>query len=168
MLLSPLLRRVTRPVCYSLLGLTSAFSCMSLFSMSYCDWTWCCNKRKMSTKISTSKAPGAIAPYSQAIMVGGGTLYLSGQIGMGVDGVLEEGVEGQTEKALRNLEAVLRAANLELSDLVKVNIMLSSMDHYGPVNTIYEKIMAEKCTDGEGEKKYPARAAFAVKGLPKG
>lgn len=110
--------------------------------------------------VSTSDAPAAIGPYSQAVAAEGRFLFLSGQIPLLPDGSLVEGdVRRQAEQVVGNLRAVLKAAGLAPGSLVKTTIYLSSMDHFATVNEVYGALF-------EGEP--PARATVAVAGLPKG
>ncbi|SEG32905.1 MULTISPECIES: RidA family protein [Marinobacterium] len=116
----------------------------------------------MSNKsvISTDKAPAAIGPYSQAIKVGN-TVYLSGQIPLVPETmeVVTESFEAQAEQVFQNLSAVAEAAGGNLGDIVKLTILLSDMDHFAAVNEVMTRHFTEP---------YPARAAYAVKQLPKG
>ena len=108
---------------------------------------------------STPNAPAAIGPYSQAVRAEGKFMFLSGQIPLRPDGTLVEGgIEEQAEQVMNNLEAVLTSAGLGFSNVVKTTILLSSMDHFAAVNEIYG---ARFPSDP------PARATFAVAGLPK-
>lgn len=109
--------------------------------------------------ISTENAPSAIGTYSQAVRVGS-TVYMSGQIPL-VPATMEmvtESFEAQAEQVFKNLQAVAEAAGGSLADLVKVTILLSDMKHFAMVNEVMARYFAEP---------YPARAAFAVKQLPK-
>jgi 2-iminobutanoate/2-iminopropanoate deaminase len=109
--------------------------------------------------ISTSGAPGAIGPYSQAIAVDG-FVFCSGQLGIDpASGELVEGTEAQTDRALRNLSAVLDAAGLTLADVVKTTIFLADIDDFAAVNAVYAGHMPDPP---------PARSTFAVLALPKG
>ena len=110
--------------------------------------------------INTNEAPAAIGPYSQAIEAGG-TLYISGQVPINpATGKVEaETIEEQTEQVMKNIEAILRAAGYSFSDVVKSNCLLSDMSDFKSMNEVYGKYYAENP---------PARAAFAVKGLPLG
>lgn len=109
--------------------------------------------------ISTSSAPRALGPYSQAIAVDG-FVFCSGQLGLDPEsGELADGVEAQTDRALRNLTAVLDAAGATLADVVKTTIFLVDIDDFAAVNTVYAKHMPEPP---------PARSTFAVAALPKG
>jgi 2-iminobutanoate/2-iminopropanoate deaminase len=109
--------------------------------------------------VSSSNAPAAIGPYSQAI-VADGTVYCSGQIGLDpASGELADGLEAQAERALRNLSAVLDAAGLTFADMVKTTIFLTDMGDFAAVNAIYASAMPEPP---------PARSTVAVAALPKG
>ncbi|KAK0416820.1 hypothetical protein QR680_012702 [Steinernema hermaphroditum] len=125
-------------------------------------------KRLVATKmasitrqiISTAKAPAAIGPYVQATLVNN-TLYLSGAIGLNPKNgnMVEGGVEAETHQALRNLGGVLEAAGCTYKNVVDTTVLLSTMDNFAKVNAIYAEYFKEP---------YPARACFAVAGLPKG
>ncbi|WP_415893947.1 RidA family protein [Neptuniibacter sp. PT8_73] len=109
--------------------------------------------------ISTENAPSAIGTYSQAVRVGN-TVYMSGQIPL-IPATMEmvtESFEAQAERVFKNLQAVAEAAGGSLSDVVKVTILLSDMSHFAMVNEVMARYFSEP---------YPARAAFAVKQLPK-
>lgn len=109
--------------------------------------------------ISSVKAPAAIGPYSQSVLVDR-TLYISGQIGLDpeTNQFAGDDVETQTQQVFRNLEGILTAADMNFSNIVKTTILMDSMDDYAKVNQIYQSFF---------EEPYPARAAFAVKTLPK-
>ncbi len=108
--------------------------------------------------ISTDKAPQAIGPYSQAVVVNG-MLYTSGQIALTPEGVmLGADIVLQTQQVLRNLEAVLSAGGSEMSKVVKCTIFLSSMDDFATVNDLYEAAF---------KRHKPVRSTVAVKTLPK-
>lgn len=109
--------------------------------------------------ISTSHAPAAIGPYSQAVAVDG-FVFCSGQLGLDpATGELVEGVEAQAERALLNLEAVLDGAGLTFADVIKTTIFLADIGDFAAVNGVY----ATHVTDPA-----PARSTFAVGALPKG
>lgn len=113
----------------------------------------------MKDCVTSSRAPAAIGPYSQAVR-SGGWLFLSGQIGLGRDGkVVEGGVGAEAERALLNLAAVLEEAGLSLRDVVKTTIYLADMADFAAVNEVYARHF---------EAPFPARATVAVAGLPKG
>jgi 2-iminobutanoate/2-iminopropanoate deaminase len=110
--------------------------------------------------LHTDHAPKAIGPYSQAVEAGG-FLFVSGQIPLDPKtGELVAGdVKLQTERVLKNLEAVLAAADLTLENVVKTTIFLKSMSDFAAVNEVYGLFF---------KKPYPARATVEVSALPKG
>ncbi|MBP6440102.1 MAG: RidA family protein [Caldilineaceae bacterium] len=114
------------------------------------------NKRKV---ISTSQAPAAIGPYSQAIR-SGNLLFASGQLGLDpATGNLVEGIEAQTRQALANLQAVLAAAGGSVANVVKTTIFLADMADFATVNAIYGEVFRHEP---------PARSTVQVAALPKG
>ena len=114
------------------------------------------------TIVRTPSAPAAIGPYSQAVVVSGGrTLYSSGQIALDpASGALvgEGDVAAQTRRVLDNLQAVLEAAGMSFSDVVRAGIFLADMNDFGVVNEIYGKCFSDAP---------PARATVEVARLPK-
>jgi 2-iminobutanoate/2-iminopropanoate deaminase len=109
--------------------------------------------------INTALAPTAIGPYSQGI-ASGDLVFCSGQLGLDPGtGELVEGLEAQTERALRNLGAVLDAAGCTWIDVVKTTIFLADIDSFAAVNAVYARHMPDPP---------PARSTFAVGALPKG
>lgn len=109
--------------------------------------------------VRTDDAPGAIGPYSQAVVTDG-WIFASGQIPLDpATGALVEGdVAAQTDRVLKNLAAVLAAAGGSLRSVVKTTVFLSDMAHFGEMNAVYERRFGEH---------RPARATVAVAGLPK-
>ena len=114
----------------------------------------------MKTTVHTDKAPAAIGPYSQAILVNG-FLYTSGQIALNPEsGELElDNIESETNRVMQNLQAVLEAVEMDFSHVIKTTIYLSDMAFYAQVNEQYAKYFGEHP---------PAREAVHVAGLPKG
>lgn len=111
------------------------------------------------TIIQTPGAPAAIGTYSQAVRVGG-TVYLSGQIGLEpISMQLADGIDAQIHQVFRNLRAVTVAAGGDLGEIAKLNIFLTDLAHFSRVN----EIMAEYFS-----APYPARAAVGVASLPRG
>ena len=109
--------------------------------------------------IQTPDAPAAIGPYSQAIRAGG-TLYLSGQIGLDPKtGQLVDGVEAQAHQVFRNMRAVAQAAGASLDDVVKLSILLADLGDFAKVNEIMATYF---------KAPYPARSTYQVAGLPRG
>ena len=113
----------------------------------------------MTKVIFTDKAPAAIGPYSQAMVVGN-LLYTSGQIPIVPNsGVIEAtGISEQTEQVMRNLAAVLEAAGSSFEKVVKTTCFLADISDFAAFNAIYAKYFT--CN--------PARSCVAVKDLPKG
>jgi len=111
------------------------------------------------TAVSTPAAPAALGPYSQAI-VAQGLVYCSGMPGIDpVTGSAPDGIEAQTEQALRNLDAVLTAAGSSLSHLVRTTIFYADVDDFASLNSVYERFMPDPP---------PARSAPANVRLPRG
>lgn len=108
--------------------------------------------------IHSERAPKAIGPYSQAVLVGE-TVYLSGQIGIDPrEGrIVDETVGGQTRQAIENLQAVLEEADMSLWNVVKTTIFLTSMADFKAVNEVYATYFTEDP---------PARATIQVAALP--
>lgn len=111
-------------------------------------------------EIATADAPGAIGPYSQAV-IASGWLYSAGQIALPPDGsgLVSPDVGEQAEQVFANLAAILDAAGASLKDVVKTTVYLADMDDFARVNEIYARRF---------EKPYPARSTVAAAGLPKG
>jgi 2-iminobutanoate/2-iminopropanoate deaminase len=110
--------------------------------------------------ITTPHAPGAIGPYSQAI-IANGFLYTAGQIALdpATGQVVEGGIREQTTRVMANLKAILDAASLGMSNVVKTTVFLVDMADFSEMNEIYAKAF--------GDHK-PARSTVAVAGLPRG
>ncbi|MBN2865266.1 MAG: RidA family protein [Thiotrichales bacterium] len=113
----------------------------------------------MRETISTPNAPQAIGTYSQAVRVGN-TVYLSGQIALIPETMeMRDGdISERIHQVFKNLTAVCEAAGGSLQDIAKLNIFLTDMSHFATVNEIMAQYFVEP---------YPARAAVAVKQLPK-
>lgn len=114
----------------------------------------------MKTVISTSQAPAAIGPYSQAVRAGD-TLYLSGQIGMvpATGELVSADVKEQTAQALANMKAILTEAGASPADVVKVTAFIVDMADFQAVNSVYSETFGVDA---------PARSCVAVAALPKG
>ena len=114
----------------------------------------------MKKVISTTKAPAAIGPYSQAIQVGN-LVYTSGQIPIdpATGNFVEGGIKEQTRQSLTNVKAILEEAGLSMADVVKTTVFMADMNDFADMNSVYAEFFAEP---------YPARSAVAVKTLPKG
>ena len=108
----------------------------------------------MKEVISTTSAPAAIGPYSQAIKCGS-LLFCSGQIPVNpATGEVPEGIQAQTEQSL----ALLAAAGTSIDRVVKTTVFLADMSLFGPMNEVYGRTFSEP---------FPARSAVAVRELPK-
>jgi 2-iminobutanoate/2-iminopropanoate deaminase len=114
----------------------------------------------MKKIISTTSAPGAIGPYSQAVEANG-TLYISGQVAIdpATGKMVDGGITEQTEQVMKNIKAILKAAGYSAVDVVKSTCLLSDMADFKAMNEVYGRYYT---TD------QPARAAFAVRALPLG
>jgi 2-iminobutanoate/2-iminopropanoate deaminase len=109
--------------------------------------------------ISTTRAPAALGPYSQAI-VAGGFVFCSGTAGIDpTTGLVPEGIEAQTEQALLNLEAVLEEAGSSMTDVVKTTIYYADVEDFARLNEVYARHMPDPP---------PARSAPANVRLPRG
>jgi 2-iminobutanoate/2-iminopropanoate deaminase len=110
-------------------------------------------------EVSALEAPAAIGPYSHAIAIDG-FLFCSGQLGLDAKtGQLVDGVENQAERALMNLVAVLKAADMSMADVVKTTIFLADLTHFSTVNEVYSRFVVEPA---------PARSTVQVAALPRG
>ena len=109
-------------------------------------------------KIATDKAPAAIGPYSQAYSVNG-LLFTSGQIPLNpaTGEIVGTDIETQTEQVCKNIGALLEAAGIDFSKVVKTTCFLADMKDFAAFNGVYEKYFVSK----------PARSCVAVKELPK-
>lgn len=114
----------------------------------------------MKKVIFTDDAPKAVGPYSQAVQMGD-FLFCSGQISIDpkTNEVFTGDIKTQTEMVMKNVEAVLAAANMNCSNIVKTTIFLTNMADFSIVNEVYAKSFSEAP---------PARSTVAVAGLPKG
>ena len=110
--------------------------------------------------IQTDAAPGAIGPYSQALLVGN-TLYISGQLGIdpATGKLVEGGTAAQARQALENVMAILMKANMSMRDVVQAQVFLADIADFAAVNEVYKVYFQEP---------YPARAAIQAGALPAG
>jgi len=113
----------------------------------------------MKKVINTKNAPKAIGPYSQAIL-SGNTLYCSGQIAINPDtgNLVTENITAETNQVMKNILAVLKAANMNFENVVKCSIFMIDMNDYSAVNQVYAKCFSQNP---------PAREAVQVSVLPK-
>ncbi|MBR3870974.1 MAG: RidA family protein [Clostridia bacterium] len=110
-------------------------------------------------KISTDKAPAAIGPYSQAMVINN-MVFTSGQIPVDpATGDIPEGIEAQTNQALTNVKNLLEAAGTSIDNVVKTTVFIQNMSDFSVINEIYQSYFSEP---------YPARSCVEVAKLPKG
>ncbi|ELZ95900.1 translation initiation inhibitor [Haloferax mucosum ATCC BAA-1512] len=109
-------------------------------------------------ELSTDDAPASIGPFSQGIE-SDGTIYVSGQgpIDPETGDVVSQDVREQTRQTLENVEAVLRAGDASLDDVVKATVFVNDMRYYDRVNEVYGELLSSP---------YPARSAVEVVKLP--
>lgn len=114
----------------------------------------------MNQPIHTPNAPAAIGPYSQAVKTGN-LVFVSGQLPIdpATGAFAGEDIASQTRQSLTNVKAILEAAGYSCADVVKTTVLLADIADFAAMNAVYAEFFTENC---------PARAAFAVKDLPKG
>lgn len=113
----------------------------------------------MKKEIASKGAPGAIGPYSQAVKAGN-FIYVSGQLPINAEtGEMPADIKAQTKQSLENVKAILNEAGATMDNVVKSTVYLADMSLFGDMNEVY----AQYFNGGV----FPARAAFAVKELPK-
>ena len=110
-------------------------------------------------KIYTEKAPAAVGPYSQAVVING-MVYTSGQIALdpATGELVGETIEEQTKQVMKNLMAILDAAGTKTENVVKTLCFLTDMNDFAAFNEVYAKYFTEK----------PARSCVGIQALPKG
>jgi 2-iminobutanoate/2-iminopropanoate deaminase len=110
--------------------------------------------------IHTQDAPAPVGPYNQATL-SGGTLYVSGQIALHPQSglLIDENIESETRQVMENLKAVLRAADMDFSHVLKCSVFVSDMNNYSRINTVYAEYFDENTA--------PARELVEVANLPK-
>ena len=112
----------------------------------------------MKKIISTDNAPSAIGTYSQAVLINN-FLYVSGQIALDPKNMkMVEGIDNQIEMVFKNIKEILKEAEMDFSNVIKLTILLDNLENFEKVNEIMNELF---------EKPYPARAAFEVSKLPK-
>ena len=114
----------------------------------------------MKKIIYTTEAPKAVGPYSQAVEANG-MLFISGQIPIdpAIGKIVEGGIKEQTDRVMKNIGAILKAAGYSYADVVKSTCLLNDMDNFTAMNEVYARYYAENP---------PARAAYGVVRLPLG
>ena len=115
----------------------------------------------MKQIIVTKGAPEPIGPYSQAVLHGN-TLYASGQIAIDPESgnLVQKDIESETRRVMKNMEAVLKEAQMDFSNVVKCTIFLKDLDDFKKVNTVYGSFFDPVTA--------PARETVEVSNLPKG
>ena len=113
----------------------------------------------MKEIISTTGAPGAIGPYSQAVKAGD-FLFVSGQLPIdpATGAFAGDDISAQTRQSLTNVKNIVEAAGMTMADVVRVGVFLQDMEHFGAMNAVYGEFFTVDC---------PARAAVQVARLPK-
>ena len=113
----------------------------------------------MKEVISTTGAPGAIGPYSQAVKAGD-LLFVSGQLPIdpATGAFAGDDIAAQTRQSLTNVKNIVEAAGMTMADVVRVGVFLQDMEHFGAMNAVYGEFFTGDC---------PARAAVQVARLPK-
>lgn len=109
-------------------------------------------------ELNSTAAPGAIGPYSQAVKAGN-YIFVSGQLPIdAATGEMPADIKAQTARSIENIKAILAEAGANLENVIKTTVLLADMSLFGEMNEVYA---------GYFTPVYPARAAFAVKELPK-
>ena len=131
-----------------------------LMSATACNSNVDSNENTMKQRIDTPNAPAAIGPYSQAVDSGHDLVFVSGQLPIdpATGAFPEGGVQAQTRQSLTNAKAILEAAGLNLTNVVKTTVFLADMGDFAAMNEVYAEFFSEP---------FPARSAVAVKTLPK-
>ena len=110
-------------------------------------------------QISTTNAPAAIGPYSQALRTGN-MMFVSGQIPVDpATGLMADTIEAQTAQSLTNLKNILAAEGLTMKNVIKTTVFLADLNDFAKVNAVYETFF---------EAPYPARSCVQVAAIPKG
>lgn len=114
----------------------------------------------MNHPIHTENAPAAIGPYSQAVQAGN-LLFVSGQLPIdpATGAFAGEDIASQTRQSLTNVRSILEKAGYSCADVVKTTVLLANIEDFAAMNAVYAEFFTENC---------PARAAYAVKDIPKG
>ena len=112
----------------------------------------------MKKVIATNNAPAAIGPYSQANQAGN-LIITSGQLPIDpATGAFPEGIEAQSRQSLKNVQAILKEAGVDMDAVIKTTVFLSDMNNFGAMNEVYKEFFASD---------FPARSAVQVARLPK-
>lgn len=112
----------------------------------------------MKKELNSNNAPGAIGPYSQGVQCGN-LIFVSGQLPINAaSGEMPQDIKAQTAQSIENIIAILAEAGATLDNVLKTTVYLADMSLFAPMNEVYSEYF---------KAVYPARAAFAVKELPK-
>lgn len=111
--------------------------------------------------ISTSAAPAAVGPYSQAVMAKGPLLFISGQVPLDpqTGKIVDGGVEAQTTQSCKNLAAILAAKGLDFGNVIKTTVFIAHIEDFPKVNKVYSEFF---------QAPFPARSCVEVGALPLG
>ena len=113
----------------------------------------------MKKEISTTNAPAAIGPYSQALDLGN-LVFVSGQIPVDpATGNISQDVAEQARQSLTNIQNILKEAGLSMSDVIKTTVFITDINDFSVINEVYGSFF---------EKPYPARSCVEVSAIPKG
>ena len=114
----------------------------------------------MKTTITTKNAPAAVGAYNQAAMHGN-TLYVSGQIALDPESgeLIDSSIEDETHQVMKNLQAILQAADMDFSNVLKCSVFVNDMEMYARVNAVYASYFDPETA--------PARELVEVANLPK-
>lgn len=114
----------------------------------------------MKTIINTPNAPAPIGPYNQAVL-SGNTLYVSGAIAIEVSSgnMIQTDIEAETHQVMKNLGEILKAANMDYSNIVKSTIFVTDLGNFAKINAVYGSYF---------KSDFPARETVQISALPKG
>lgn len=113
----------------------------------------------MKKTITSTNAPKAVGPYSQAVELNG-TVYISGQLPIDVTtGTMPTTIEEQTRQSLSNIRHILKECGLDMNDIVKTTVLLDDLNNFGAMNSIYAEFF---------DQDKPARICYQVAALPMG
>lgn len=112
----------------------------------------------MKKEVFSEKAPAPVGPYSQGI-IAGGFLYISGQLPLGENGLMPTDIIAQSHNVMKNLLAVLQAAGLDFTHLVKTTVYLDDLADFTEFNAVYAEYLV---------KPFPARVCIQAAALPRG
>ena len=119
-----------------------------------------CKTSSMKNIIHTQNAPAPIGPYSQAVM-SGNTLYISGAIALDPlsNNMVQTDIEAETRQVMKNLGEILKAAEMDYTNIVKTTIFVTDLANFAKINSVYGSYFKDN---------FPARETVQVSALPKG